>query len=327
MIDAMPVRDLVAALDRPLGLEALLERDPPLVVVDLDDDGTGGVARAREVLAALPIVVVGRGAGASAAADLVDVVVDRDDDASLARIAENAGRVPLAATALAVLLRGAENRSINEGLAAESSVYSMLQAGPEFASWRASCPPRVRPGREHAVVVRRDDDVLHVTLSRPEVHNALNTQMRDELYEALLVAAADPKLSVVLDGEGASFCAGGDLDEFGARSDPASAHHIRLRRSIGRVIASMAGRVTATVHGACMGSGIELPAFAGRVVARPDARFGLPELGLGLIPGAGGTVSLTRRIGRHRTGYLAFGGIEIDAPTALSWGLVDAVVT
>ena len=65
---------------------------------------------------------------------------------------------------------------------------------------------------------------------------------------------------------------------------------------------------------------MELPAFAGRVVAAPDATFGLPEVSLGLIPGAGGTVSLPRRIGRHRTAWLALTGQPIDAPTALDVG-------
>ena len=149
--------------------------------------------------------------------------------------------------------------------------------------------------------------------------------MRDELYAAFTVAASDPDLRVVLRGEGPSFCAGGDLDEFGSRPDPATAHVIRLQRSVGRLIATMADRVEAVLHGACVGSGIELPAFAGRVVARPDTRIGLPELELGLVPGAGGTVSVTRRIGRHRTAYLALSGDVIDAVTALDWGLVDAV--
>ena len=73
------------------------------------------------------------------------------------------------------------------------------------------------------------------------------------------------------------------------------------------------------------GPASSFPAFAGRVVARSDARFGLPEVGLGLIPGAGGTVSVTRRVGRHRAAYLALSGETIDASTALSWGLVDAI--
>ncbi len=80
------------------------------------------------------------------------------------------------------------------------------------------------------------------------------------------------------------------------------------------------------LHGACLGAGIELPAFAGRVVAADDARLGLPELDLGLVPGAGGTVSLPARIGRHRTLRLLLMGGTISAPVALEWGLVDEVV-
>ena len=68
-----------------------------------------------------------------------------------------------------------------------------------------------------------------------------------------------------------------------------------------------------------------MAAFAGRVVAHPDTQISLPEIGLGLIPGAGGTVSLPRRIGRHRTAELAFAGAPIDAATAMRWGLVDAI--
>jgi enoyl-CoA hydratase/carnithine racemase len=79
----------------------------------------------------------------------------------------------------------------------------------------------------------------------------------------------------------------------------------------------------AHVHGACVGSGVELAAFADRVVATADTEIALPEIGLGLVPGAGGTVSLTRRIGRLRTAWLAFSGCSIDATTARSWGLVD----
>jgi enoyl-CoA hydratase/carnithine racemase len=86
-------------------------------------------------------------------------------------------------------------------------------------------------------------------------------------------------------------------------------------------------RVEARLHGACMGAGIELAAFARRVVAAPDAAIGLPEVTLGLVPGAGGTVSVTARIGRHRTALLALSGKTVDAATALDWGLVDEVAS
>ena len=74
-----------------------------------------------------------------------------------------------------------------------------------------------------------------------------------------------------------------------------------------------------------MGAGIEMAAFAGRVVADEAAAISLPEIGIGLIPGAGGTVSLPRRIGRHRTALLALSGERISASTAVDWGLVDEI--
>ncbi|MDQ1515769.1 MAG: hypothetical protein QOE80_1599, partial [Actinomycetota bacterium] len=235
-------------------------------------------------------------------------------------------QTPLAATALALLLRGSENRSVEEGLVAESAAYSTLQAGPEFTRWRAAHAIRDRPVEtEPAVRVERIGDVIVVRLSRPHVRNAFSARMRDELLEALGVAQADPGLTVELRGDGPSFSAGGDLDEFGTRPDPATAHLARLKASPARVIASLRDRVTAYLHGACYGSGIELPAFAGRVIAARDTQIALPELHLGLIPGAGGTVSIVRRIGRHRTASLVLSGRAIDAPTALEWGLVDAI--
>ena len=79
------------------------------------------------------------------------------------------------------------------------------------------------------------------------------------------------------------------------------------------------------LHRACIGAGIELPAFAGTVLAAPDARVRLPEVAMGLVPGAGGTVSLPRRIGRHRTCWLGVTGAELDAEAALAWGLVDRI--
>jgi enoyl-CoA hydratase/carnithine racemase len=75
-----------------------------------------------------------------------------------------------------------------------------------------------------------------------------------------------------------------------------------------------------------VGAGIELAACAGHVVATADTRIGLPEVAMGLIPGAGGTVSLPARIGRHRTAWLALTGRTLDAPTAHAWGLVDALL-
>lgn len=229
-----------------------------------------------------------------------------------------------AARAYVQLLEGCESRSVDEGLLVESAVYSTLQAGPEFRAWREAHPVKRQPETSDAVRVERDGGVLHITLCRPHVRNALNTVMRDQLCDAFDVAIADAGVREVhLRGEGSDFCAGGDLDEFGSFPDPATAHAVRVQQSVGRRIATIAEKVTSYLHGACVGSGIELSAFAGTVVADRTTRIALPELSLGLIPGAGGTVSLPRRIGRERTEWLGLSGEFIDAETALEWGLVD----
>ncbi len=215
--------------------------------------------------------------------------------------------------------------SLMEGLVAESLVYSHLQGGPEFAAWRAATPVTRRPPEAEPVVVARDADLLRITLNRPAVRNALNVAMRDAWLDALAVARADPSLEVVITGNGPSFCAGGDLDEFGSFPSPEAAHTIRLQTSIGAAIAAIADRVTFRIHGAAYGSGIELAAFAHRVVAHPDTRIVLPEIGLGLIPGAGGTVSITNRIGVERMRRLTLSREVIDAETALAWGLIDEI--
>jgi enoyl-CoA hydratase/carnithine racemase len=311
-LDAADLADLLARGDAHRSLA-----DPAGAVVVV----AGDVARPVEVPADLPVVVVAGDRHASwadvtAGADEVDRLVDR------------IAAAPVAASALAVLLRSQPGRSVAEGLAAESAVYSALQAGPEFAAWRASRPVVRRPDHGPPVRADRHDDVLVVILDRPAVHNAFSSAMRDELEAVLAVARFDPSVArVELRGAGPSFCSGGDLDEFGSRPDPASAHLARLAASAGRAVHQIADRVTVHLHGAAMGSGIELAAFAHRVVAHPDTRIALPELGLGLIPGAGGTVSLVRRIGRQRTLELALAPHPIDATTALAWGLVDEVST
>jgi enoyl-CoA hydratase/carnithine racemase len=174
---------------------------------------------------------------------------------------------------------------------------------------------RVEAGRE--IVIRLD---------RPAVRNAFDAAMRDELFEALSFAMDHPDaLPVILSGEGPAFSAGGDLDEFGQADDPGRAHLIRTLRAPARLVHALRDGTTAHLHGACVGAGIEIPAAAGRIAARPGAMFRLPEVSMGLIPGAGGTVTIPRRIGRRRAAYMAISGAEIDLATALAWGLVDEV--
>ena len=168
--------------------------------------------------------------------------------------------------------------------------------------------------------------MLKLFLSRPEQGNALSMEMRDGLSEGLQVLAADPRLTkAIISGVGRFFCTGGALGEFGLAEDPARAHLVRSTRHLGLLIHEHASRVECHVHGACIGSGIELPAFAHRIVAAEKTFFQLPEINMGLIPGAGGTVSILRRIGRQRTAYLCLSAKRITAPTALEWGLVDSI--
>lgn len=254
-----------------------------------------------------------------------DLAVGEQDVAALIGMVE---RSPLAAATLAVLLRGLPDVTLESGLAMESAAYSVLQAGPEFAAWRASaCDPADTSTREVVRVERRDGQ-FRIELDRPHRHNAITAQLRDELYAALTIARMDDSItSIVLSGNGPSFCSGGDLGEFGERPDPATAHVTRLARSPSRLLHQLRERTFVHIHGSTLGGGIEMAAFAHRVTAHPATVIGLPEIGLGLIPGAGGTISLTRRIGRQRTAALALTGRRIDATTALEWGLVDEITT
>jgi enoyl-CoA hydratase/carnithine racemase len=233
---------------------------------------------------------------------------------------------PIAAAALELLLDATEGIDVEQALIMESATYSVLQAGPEHQAWLASRVRRELDDEEDVVLTAREGATLRLTLNRPHRRNAFNAAMREELLDGLEVAMVDTAIErIVIDGAGPNFCSGGDLDEFGTLADPASAHLLRVSRNVGRAIHHLRERVTVIVHGACIGAGVELPAFAGRVVARPDATFVLPEIGMGLVPGAGGTVSIPRRIGRERFTRMARTGEAIDASTALDWGLIDEI--
>ncbi|MCX4595147.1 enoyl-CoA hydratase/isomerase family protein [Streptomyces sp. NBC_01549] len=242
------------------------------------------------------------------------------------RLAAIVAAQPAASVALTQVLRMGSRLPPSERLVLESLAYSMLQSGAGFRAWLASAHPRTpRPAAE-PVCLSRDGDRLAITFDRPWVRNAFDAGTRDALCEALHVAVADPSIARVdLYGNGVAFCSGGDLAEFGTSRDPALAHLLRVRRSPAALLQQCGPRVTAHLHGACVGAGIELAAFAGRVLAAPDTAIRLPEIGMGLIPGAGGTASLPVRIGRERTAYLALSDGTLSAEEALGWGLVDGM--
>jgi hypothetical protein len=342
----VPPGGLADALTGPV-LDASGRPPRPLLLVELDDVPAAGLADAERAAAGSDVVLVGVSSGRPAplldglvaALDLTlvpvgagptarELVPVSDPEASAARLAAVADEFPHATTVLAGLLRWTGALDVPAALDAESLAYSTLLGGPEFAGWLARRGPRPLPPPAAAdpVLVARDGDLLRLTLNRPERRNAYGRQLRDALVDALALAELDPTVErVVLDGAGPAFCSGGDLDEFGTAPDLATAHLVRTRGGAARPLHRLADRVEVRVHGACVGAGIELPAFAGRVVATPNAGFRLPEIGMGLIPGAGGTVSIPRRVGRWRALHLALTGEVLDAPTALDWGLVDEV--
>ncbi len=251
---------------------------------------------------------------------------------ALTELTERCQRWPQAAAVCDDVLRSIDPAApTRAGVITESLAYSTLQSGPEFARWLAERGPARMPDIPDPVLAERDGDTLYVRFNRPQRHNAFSTDARAALLEALDVARYDPSIDeVVLSGNGPSFCSGGDLAEFGTFADPASAHLARTRHSpalaLDELTARLGDKCRAEVHGQVLGSGLEMAAFCGWVQASSDAVFALPELSLGLIPGAGGTVSITRRIGRWRTAYLVLSGQPLDPATALRWGLVDAVV-
>ena len=242
----MPVDEVeAAALAGHLGEIVGAAHGAPVLV--LSGPAPADMGTLTSALSLLPCVVVA-GPGDTSLRPFVDVV---PGDHERGAVVDAALRHPLAATSLVLLLRGGERRTVEEGLVAESTTYSMLQASPEFARWRRSHPVRHRRRSGSPLRVERDGDDLVITLQRQEVHNAYDMAMRDALVDALRLVAVDPAVRVVLRADGPSFCSGGDLDEFGLRPDPATAHTVRLARSAAYLLSRVASRVSVEVHGAC----------------------------------------------------------------------------
>jgi enoyl-CoA hydratase/carnithine racemase len=291
----------------------------PLGIVDLDHWPAG--VRLGPLP---PYPLVGIGDSSHPIAASIDALIE--PPVSAGALIRSVERTPKAAATLVQLLRSIDELQIEQALPLESFCYGLLQGSQEHADWLANRPaePQIPSGR---VRVERQDTTLHITLDRPAAHNAIDRVMRDELFEAFTIAALDPEVrSVTVRAVGPAFSIGGDLAEFGTTRDPAEAHFIRSRTLPALPFSACAAKADVHVQGACVGAGIELAAFAARVTASDSAWFQLPELSMGLIPGAGGCVSLPRRIGRQRTALMILSGKRISAKTALDWGLIDAIV-
>jgi 3-hydroxyacyl-CoA dehydrogenase len=169
------------------------------------------------------------------------------------------------------------------------------------------------------VHTRRDDDVLIITIDHPPV-NALSHAVRTELSQALDAVDSDPTIrGVVLSASGTVFVGGSDIKEFGAPRQPP------LLSAICDRIEAMRTPVVAALNGAALGGGFELALAAHARIASPSVEVALPEVLLGLMPGAGGTQRTTRLAGPSVSLQLMLGGQRMSATDALSCGLLDRV--
>jgi Enoyl-CoA hydratase/isomerase len=248
-------------------------------------------------------------------------------DAEIERLTGSIRDWPTTATMLCRVLRLVKDLSFEARLDIESMAYSTLLGGAEFARWRSIQPTRAIPhSNAPLVLVARENDHVILTLNNPDSQNAMTAAMRDALYTALATVLDDPsRPTVSIHGAGRCFSTGGALGEFGTAGDLAQAHMVRSVRSVAGLLDRLGERASVHVHGACIGSGLEIAATAAHRSAAPDSWFHLPELRMGLIPGAGGTASLTQRIGRHRTAWLVLSGKRINPAQALDWGLINAI--
>jgi enoyl-CoA hydratase len=176
-----------------------------------------------------------------------------------------------------------------------------------------------------AVVVEREEPIAVVTLNRPEVLNALSEELMAELVEALEALDRDDAVRcMVVAGSEKAFAAGADIGEM---ADATAIEMYAGRRVEGwAAIRNVRTPIVAAVSGYCLGGGCELAMACDLIVASETARFGQPETGLGIIPGAGGTQRLTRAVGKAKAMDVILTGRFLDAVEAERAGLVARVV-
>lgn len=179
------------------------------------------------------------------------------------------------------------------------------------------------------VIYEKKDNIAYITLNRPQVLNIYNIQMRDELYQVLLAIRDDYEVHVVVfSGAGEkAFCAGADLSEFLTAPSPVIARQVRWERDIWGLFLTLPQPLIVALHGYVLGSGIEMALCCDLRIASEDAQFGLPEVGLGIIPAAGATQTLPRLVGRNRALDILLTGRRLDAYEACRIGLVNRVVS
>lgn len=178
------------------------------------------------------------------------------------------------------------------------------------------------------IIFEKRENIAYVTLNRPDFLNVYNVQMRDDLYQILGAIRDDMEVrAVILKGAGEkAFCAGADLSEFLTAPTPIIARRVRWERDVWGLFLSTPQPVIAALHGYVLGSGLEMALCCDIRIASEEARFGLPEVGLGIMPAAGGTQTLPRTIGRARALEMLLSDRWLSAEEAYNCGLVDRVI-
>lgn len=178
---------------------------------------------------------------------------------------------------------------------------------------------------EHLIVEWPRDGVALVRLNRPRALNALNQALMTELAAVLEELQQDTRcVCVVLTGNERAFAAGADITEFAGQSTVDMLMADRFRHW--RAVKEFPKPIIAAVSGFCLGGGNELAMHCDMIVAAENARFGQPEIKLGIMPGAGGTQRLTRAVGKFRAMEIILTGEFVGAREAHAMGLVNHVV-
>lgn len=249
-----------------------------------------------------------------------------DPLAAVEEIRRNAAAHPTAALTFDTLLRITATTSAREGLIAESFAHAMLLAGADYRSWREGLADAAaeRESTAAARIERRGREV-EIRLSSEAGRTGLDQASRTRL--ARVFHGLGPDVTAIrLNADGPDFWGSARPDDLLTPEGIALTHLARMAGNLGAAVYPHRHRLSVHVQGRCVGAGLELVAMAHHVTATPDAVFELPQLRMGLITGCGGTVALTRRIGRWRSAYLALWAGPIDALTAYRWHLVDEIV-